>query len=341
MKQSWQPYRSAEPWSSAAPPTTSHSTSANQHHRPAARGASSRRALGWLVRACIGALALKGLVTPLSEEAEVAPIRNSKRYKQTLPQRRSAALAPRKDADHLVVVAGHAVTMAESLDGVDALDSSWYLLDYQRRADVPSALVKHIEEGVRITARDPKSVLVFSGGQTRRDAGPRSEGQSYWHVAEHFDWWGTGAGARATTEEYARDSLENVLFAACRFKEVVGRYPKRVTVVSYDFKRRRFVELLGPALHLPLEFVGVAPGGRFDAQSAAGGEATAAGARRTGPLRLRGRARLEADGAEPLPAPGGLRRELPGPAAAPRRVRQGDGPGRGGGVRVAVARVVT
>ena len=228
------------------------------------RASPSRRALGWLVRACIGALALKGLVTPLSEEAEVAPIRNSKRYKQTLPQRRSAALAPRKDADHLVVVAGHAVTMAESLDGVDALDSSWYLLDYQRRADVPSALVKHIEEGVRITARDPKSVLVFSGGQTRRDAGPRSEGQSYWHVAEHFDWWGTGAGARATTEEYARDSLENVLFAACRFQEVVGRYPKRVTVVSYDFKRRRFVELLGPALHLPLEFVGVAPGGRFD-----------------------------------------------------------------------------
>ena len=111
---------------------------------------------------------------------------------------------------------------------------------------------------MRITARDPKSVLVFSGGQTRRDAGPRSEGQSYWHVAEHFDWWGTGAGARATTEEYARDSLENVLFAACRFQEVVGRYPKRVTVVSYDFKRRRFVELLGPALHLPLEFVGVA-----------------------------------------------------------------------------------
>jgi len=240
------------------------------------RASPSRRALGWLVRACIGALALKGLVTPLSEEAEVAPIRNSKRYKQTLPQRRSAALAPRKDADHLVVVAGHAVTMAESLDGVDALDSSWYLLDYQRRADVPSALVKHIEEGVRITARDPKSVLVFSGGQTRRDAGPRSEGQSYWHVAEHFDWWGTGAGARATTEEYARDSLENVLFAACRFQEVVGRYPKRVTVVSYDFKRRRFVELLGPAIHLPLEFVGVAPGGRFDASSAARGEATAA-----------------------------------------------------------------
>ena len=167
------------------------------------RASPSRRALGWLVRACIGALALKGLVTPLSEEAEVAPIRNSKRYKQTLPQRRSAALAPRKDADHLVVVAGHAVTMAESLDGVDALDSSWYLLDYQRRADVPSALVKHIEEGVRITARDPKSVLVFSGGQTRRDAGPRSKARAT-GTSRSISTGGARAPARARRRRSTR-----------------------------------------------------------------------------------------------------------------------------------------
>ena len=142
---------------------------------PASPGRRKRKsALRFVLQAVVAALALKGLVTPLRGEEVIAPVKGSARYKQTLPQRRSTALAPRKDADHLVVVAGHAVTMAESLDGVDALDSSWYLLDYQRRADVPSALVKHIEEGVRITARDPKSVLVFSGGQTRRDAGPRS-----------------------------------------------------------------------------------------------------------------------------------------------------------------------
>lgn len=244
---------------------------------PVRRRSPSRRVLKWIGQAVILALALKGLATPLREEV-ITPVKGSARYKHTLPQRRSAALAPRKDADHLVVVAGHAVTMAESLEGVDVLDSSWYLLDYQRRADVPTALVKHIEEGVRIIVRDPKALLVFSGGQTRRDAGPRSEGQSYWHVAEHFDWWGTGAGARATTEEYARDSLENVLFAACRFKEVVGRYPRKVTVVSYAFKRRRFVELLAPALHVPIQFVGIEPAGRFDAAAATAGEAQAAAA---------------------------------------------------------------
>ena len=128
-----------------------------------------------------------------------------------------------------------------------------------------------------------------------------------------------------------------MLFAACRFQEVVGRYPKRVTVVSYDFKRRRFVELLGPALHLPLEFVGVAPGGRFDAQSAARGEATAAEAFERDPYGCEGELASKRTARNPFRRRE-PRRELPGPAAAPRRVRQGDGPGRGGGVRVAVAR---
>jgi hypothetical protein len=37
-------------------------------------------------------------------------------------------------------------------------------------------------------------------------------------------------------EDYARDSFENLLFSICRFKEVTGNYPARVTVVGYTFK---------------------------------------------------------------------------------------------------------
>ena len=33
---------------------------------------------------------------------------------------------------HLVVVAGHAVTVQESLEGVERDDQVWYLLPYQR-----------------------------------------------------------------------------------------------------------------------------------------------------------------------------------------------------------------
>jgi hypothetical protein len=46
-------------------------------------------------------------------------------------------------------------------------------------------------------------------------------------------------GRRATTEEFALDSYENLLFAIARFKEVTGRWPERVTVVGYGMKRRR------------------------------------------------------------------------------------------------------
>lgn len=45
--------------------------------------------------------------------------------------------------------------------------------------------------------------------------------------------------ARATTEEYALDSYENLLFSMARFREVTGRWPDRVTVVGYGMKRKR------------------------------------------------------------------------------------------------------
>ena len=108
-------------------------------------------------------------------------------------------------------------------------------------------------------ALDPRALLIFSGGQTRAAAGPRNEGWSYYRVAEYFDWWGYSANRpdllreaqqrtqrtstflpvaqRAVTEEFALDSFQNVLFSLCRFKEVVGRYPDRVTIVSFTFKK--------------------------------------------------------------------------------------------------------
>jgi len=46
------------------------------------------------------------------------------------------------------------------------------------------SFIEHIRLGVEAVAADPKALLLFSGGQTRRAAGPRSEGLSYWVVAE-------------------------------------------------------------------------------------------------------------------------------------------------------------
>jgi hypothetical protein len=94
---------------------------------------------------------------------------------------------------------------------------------------------------VEAAAADPDSLLIFSGGPTRRDAGPRSEAESYYRIATRYAWFGRAAVAgRALLEDFSRDSFENLLFGICRFREFTGRYPDRVTMVSWAFKERRF-----------------------------------------------------------------------------------------------------
>lgn len=153
-----------------------------------------------------------------------------------------------REAENLILVAGHAVYIAS--DFVDPTsDNSWFLQDFQRGE--PRFYVEHISRGVTLAEADPRSLLVFSGGQTRRGAGPRSEGLSYWLIANHFGWWGnSNARHRTTTEEFARDSFENLLFGICRFREAIGRYPQRVTVVGWTFKKNRF-DLHRKAIRFP------------------------------------------------------------------------------------------
>ena len=67
------------------------------------------------------------------------------------------------------------------------------------------------------------------------------------------------------------------LFSICRFKEVTGHYPKKISAVSYTFKRKRFEELHAAAIRWPIdqfEFVGIDPDSStgFDLQSSIDGE---------------------------------------------------------------------
>lgn len=64
---------------------------------------------------------------------------------------------------------------------------------------------------------------------------------------------------RTTTEEFARDSFENLLFGVCTFQQIAGAYPRIVTVVSWAFKAARF-DLHRAAICFPairFRFVGV------------------------------------------------------------------------------------
>jgi len=160
----------------------------------------------------------------------------------------------------LVLVAGHSVFTGANFEDADDSGSPWILLSYQKK-QLP-AFLNHIRAGVEIIARNKQALLVFSGGETRLEGGPRSEAQSYWWVSDAHGWFGhaTDSRNRAVTEEYARDSFENLLFSVCRFYEVVGRYPESITVVSFSFKKERFETLHRAALRWPSEkfhYVGV------------------------------------------------------------------------------------
>lgn len=96
---------------------------------------------------------------------------------------------PFPNLKNLVMVAGHSVYTGSSCGKVDKEDS-WFLESYQKNPGQASTFVAHIQEGIEIAAKDNAALLMFSGGETRRDAGPRSEAQSYWAVAESKEWFG-------------------------------------------------------------------------------------------------------------------------------------------------------
>lgn len=224
----------------------------------------------------------------------------------SLPQRRDAWVSEASQpfnqngaatsAQHLIVVAGHSVTVTGHLEDADVDEVDWYLLDYQRGRGLPAAIVGHIRAGLAAARRDPQALVVFSGGETRAATGPETEASSYYRVADAMNLWaGTEAvgeqqqqpssvdatatlRARTVTEEFATDSYENLLFSICRFYEVTQSYPTKITMVSFTFKRRRFVELHAPALRWPSDqfaYIGVdpPPSTGFDLEQATRGEA--------------------------------------------------------------------
>ncbi|KAI5394302.1 uncharacterized protein C57A10.07 [Lathyrus oleraceus] len=153
---------------------------------------------------------------------------------------------------NMVMVAGHSVYTSSGCGKIEKEDS-WILESYQKNPGQAATFVKHIEEGIEIVDKDESALLLFSGGETRKDAGPRSEAQSYWAVADFKGWFGKEESVkwRSLTEEHARDSFENLLFSVCRFRELTGTYPQNITVVSYDFKESRFANLHRSAIGFP------------------------------------------------------------------------------------------
>lgn len=120
--------------------------------------------------------------------------------------------------------------------------------------------------GKELVVSEPTFVDLTSSGQTRL-LSTTTEAESYLRLALSLDLFGNhhfypSTLSRATTETYALDSFQNLLFSLARFREVTSQYPSRVTVIGYEMKRRRFEELHRTAVKFPTEsfqYVGLEP----------------------------------------------------------------------------------
>ncbi|WWC87208.1 uncharacterized protein L201_002095 [Kwoniella dendrophila CBS 6074] len=176
-----------------------------------------------------------------------------------------------KELNHLIMIPGHAIWLGNKNNEKDISNirenGDWILESMQKSGSVKT-YIKHIEKGVEELKNDHQALLIFSGGATRPPPSPPlSEGLSYHNLAHALDLLPSTPipieegnqkpplplNLRATTEEFALDSYQNLLFSIARFKEVTSRYPEKVTVVGYGMKRNRFVNLHREAIGFPLE----------------------------------------------------------------------------------------
>jgi hypothetical protein len=160
-----------------------------------------------------------------------------------------------KSIEKLIVVAGHAALRddIESCPSDPSRDEHWVLQSFQHGE--PPYYIEHIKKGVELLQKDSSSLLLFSGGRTRKEAGHWSEAASYGAVAEHFGHWSESPHRlrdRTALEEYARDSFQNLEYGLYRFYQLEGFYPRHITVVGWRFKAERF-DLHRRALGIPSE----------------------------------------------------------------------------------------
>ena len=101
--------------------------------------------------------------------------------------------------------------------------------------------LEHIQATIEECAKEPTSILVFSGGMTREEAGRRSEADSYYCIAEANGWFGHPELCdRTLKEEYARDSFENVLYSIAVARGHYNTYPTHLVCCGWKFKEQRF-----------------------------------------------------------------------------------------------------
>jgi len=146
---------------------------------------------------------------------------------------------------NLIIVAGHAafkdIYNKEQIE--PEKDIFWTIQPFQ--LGEAKYYIEHIKYGVNLLKTNPNLILIFSGGFTRESSRQWSEANSYYETASYYNFWDTdneyNLQKRIFLEEYARDSFENLLFSICRYKQLTSDYPSSITIVSWKFKKKRFL----------------------------------------------------------------------------------------------------
>lgn len=167
---------------------------------------------------------------------------------------------------HLIIIPCHGIwTGSDIKDKEKAGDcqDQWLLAPFQREGQDHLCFKDHLLTGFKILKQDPSSILMPSGGKTKPEI-ELSEAESYLNLLKQVEGQDFESyGSRVVLEDYARDSFENVIFLICRFDEVAGTYPEKITIVGFEFKRSRFLNNhLAQALNYPLEkieYIGNSP----------------------------------------------------------------------------------
>ncbi|KAI1436440.1 hypothetical protein GGR50DRAFT_235797 [Xylaria sp. CBS 124048] len=180
-------------------------------------------------------------------------------------------IRPAEVPEHLIVVGCHGIWAGGPSKGFD--EGEWLLASFQT-GEVPT-MIEHIKTGLRALADDPRAVLMFSGGPTRRET-RLSESSSYANVAAANSYFQIisedAASTRILKEERALDSYFNVLFSIVKFWSTYGIWPTKLTSISHGFKRERIVDCHCAAMRYPLDcvtFIGVDPPGMLDGSNKA------------------------------------------------------------------------
>ncbi|KAL2006917.1 hypothetical protein VTN00DRAFT_9585 [Thermoascus crustaceus] len=175
------------------------------------------------------------------------------------------------NCNHLIIVCCHAIYLGGPKHGFS--EDEWLIEPFQK-GETPT-FIEHIRAGIRELAKlGPRGVLVFSGGPTKKDRTDLSEGESYLNLARENNFFASSLSdndndnkinpAHIITDPHATDSYQNVLFSLLRFRLYTGTYPDRITLVTHEFKRRRFLECHFPAVGWPsqpsrVRIVGINP----------------------------------------------------------------------------------